>query len=159
MGGDDWDNDKLPFVASTHARSAAHAVHAAALACGHALLAFIQNVSLSAAADARRHAFAVPASVGANRPAPAVDLVIAQFTHAHFRGEAISVFLTSIRTDGHANATIGLPSRRAAANVRGRAAAAETAAFTLWFAQAARHVTLVAVATVQDSDPTVVMLN
>lgn len=134
-------------------------MHAAALARGHALLAFIQNVSRPAATDARSHAFAVPASVGTNRSALAVDLVIAQFAHAHFGGETISVLLTSIRTDGHANAILGTPSRWAAANVRGCAAAAETAAFTLRFAQAARRVTLVAFATVQDSDPIVVMLN
>lgn len=133
-------------------------MRAAALARGHALLAFIQNVSRPAAADARRHAFAAPATVRANRFASALDLVVAQFAHAHFRGEAIGVLLAPIRTDGHANAVLGTPSRRAAANVRARATAAETTAFALRLAQCARHVALVSVTTVQDSDPFVVIL-
>lgn len=133
-------------------------MHAAALARGHALPAFIQNVSRPAAADARRDAFAAPASVGANRFASAFDLVVAQFAHAHFGGEAIGVLLAPIRTDGHANSLLGTPSRRAAANVRSRATAAETTALALRLAQGARHVALVSVTTVQDSDPFVVIL-
>lgn len=134
-------------------------MHAAALARGHAILAFIQYVSRSAAADARRHAFAVAASVGTNRFALALDLVVAQFAHAHFGQVAIGVLLASIRTDGHANAVLGTPSRLAGADVRARAAAAETAVFAFRLAKASRHVALVAVATVQDSDPAVIWLN
>lgn len=88
----------------------------------------------------------------------AVDLVIAQFAHAHLGREAIGVLLAPIRTDGHANAILGTPSWRAAADVRGGAAAAKTAAIALRLAQAARHIAFVAVATVQDSNPTIVML-
>lgn len=109
-------------------------MHAAALARGHALLVFIQNVSRPAAADTRRYAFALPASIGADRFAPAVDLIVAQFAHALFGGEAIGVLLASMRTDGHANPFLGTPSRRAAADIRGCAAAAETTPFALRFA-------------------------
>lgn len=130
----------------------------AAFARGHALLAFIQDVSRPAATDARRHAFALLASIGADRSAPAVDLVVAQFAHAHLGREAIGILLTPIRTDGHANAAIGTPSWRAAADVRSCAAAAKTAEIALRLAQATRHIALIAVATVQDSDPTVIML-
>jgi hypothetical protein len=133
-------------------------VHAATLARGHALLVFIQDESWSAAADARRHAFTLSASVGADRSAVTADLVVAQFAHAHLGREAVRVLLAPMRTDGHANALLGMPSWRAAAHVRGCATAPETAALALRLAQTARHVTLVAVATVQDSDPTVVVL-
>lgn len=148
----------VSLVAGTHARPAAYAVHAAALARGHALLAFIQNVSRPAAADARRHALAVGASVRADRSALAVaSLVVAQFAHAHLGREAVGVLLALIRTNGHANAVLGTPSGRAAADVRTCAVAAETTAVASRLAQATRHVALVAVATVQDSDPTVIM--
>lgn len=109
-------------------------MHATTFARCHALLAFIQNVSLSAAADARCHAFALLASVRTDRFALTVDLVVPQFAHAHLGRKAISILLASIRANGHANAILGTPSRRAAADVRGCAAAAKTTAFALRFA-------------------------
>lgn len=108
-------------------------MHATAFARGHALLAFIQNVSLSAVADTRRHAFALLASVRTDRFALAADVVVAQFAHAHLGREAIGILLAPIRANGHANAILGTPSRWAAADVRGCAAAAKTTAFTLRF--------------------------
>lgn len=136
----------------------AHAVRAAALACGHALLAIIQNESRSASANARRHAFTVSASIGTDRFALAVDLVVAKFAHAHLGGEAIGVLLTLVRADGHANTLLGTPSLLTAADIRSSAVAAETTAIAMRLASAGRHVALVAVATVQDGDPTAIAL-
>lgn len=144
-------------MTGAHTRCATGSVRAASLASGHALLALIQNISWPASANPRRHAFAV-ASVRADRLTLTVHLIVAQFAHAHLRREAIGVLLTLVRADRHANAFLGTPSRLTAADVRSCAATAETTAIAMRFAQAARHVTLVAVATVQNSNPTLVML-
>lgn len=145
-------------MTGAYTRRAAHAVIAAALANGHALLALIQNVSAPALADARRHAFTVPASVRADRFALAVDLVVAQIAHARFRQVAVRVLLTAVRADGHADAVLGMPSRLAAAYVRPRATTADAAAIAVRLALAGRDITLVAIATVQDGDPAIVLL-
>lgn len=145
-------------MTGAYARSAAFTVRATALASGYALLVFILSISGSASADARRHALAVSASVGADRLALAVDFVVAQFAHAHLGGEAIGVLLTLVRADGLADAFLGTPSRRTATNVRSCAATPETAEIAMRLALAACHVALVAVATVQDGDKTIVML-
>lgn len=133
-------------------------MHAAALTCGYALLAIIQNESLSASANARGHAFTVPASIRADRFAFAVDLVVPKFAHAHLSGVAISVLLTLVRADGHANTLLGTPSLLTSADIRPGAVAAETAEIALRFASTGRHVAVIIVATVQDGDPTTAIL-
>jgi len=145
-------------VTGAYTWSAAFAVRAAALASRHALLVLVQAISGSASADARRHALAASASVGADRLTLAVDFVVAQFAHAYLGGEAIGVLMTLVRAYGLADAVLGAPSRRAAADVRSCAATAETAEIAVRLAQAARHVALIAVATVQDGNQTIVML-
>lgn len=145
-------------MTGAYTRSGALSVRAAALARGHALLVIVQNESRPASADARCHAFTVHASVGTDRFALAVDLVVAQFAHAHVRGEAIGVLLALVPADGHANTLLGTPSWLAAADIRSGAVAAETAAFAVRLASAGRHIALVTVATVQDGNPTAVTL-
>lgn len=130
----------------------------AALASGYALLAFVLNESRSASADTWCHAFSVSASVGTDRSALTVYFVVAQFADAHLGRETVGVLLTLIIADGHTNALLGTPSWLAAADVWSCTATAETAAIAVRLAQTARRITLVAVTTVQDCDPTIVTL-
>lgn len=145
---------RVPLVAGAYTWCGARAVYAAALTCGYALLAIIQNESLSASANARHHAFTVLASIRTDRFAFAVDLVVAKFAHAHLGGETIGVLLALVRADGHANTLLGTPSLLTTADIRPGAVTAETAEITMRLASAGRHVALITVATVQDGDPT-----
>jgi len=85
-------------------------VRAAPLARSHAFLALVQDVAGLAPASVRRHAFTCPTSVGTDRLAMMVDLVVAQFAHADLRREAVGVLVARTRADGHANAVLGAPS-------------------------------------------------
>lgn len=113
-------------------------------------LKIVQYVTRLASANAWCDALAVSATTGTDWPTFAIHFVIAQFTRANIRRKTVSIFLTWLLTNRHADSIFRKPAGFASALIWPSAFAPETALLAMKIAITVRNVTLVTLAAVQN---------
>lgn len=154
-------------MTSAHAGGSAFSVATAIFAHGHALFRLdaggairrrLNHVSWPASACPGCHTLAVFTATGADWFTLAVFFFVTQFASAHVRREAISVLLARLLAVWHTDALLRHPAWRTSAYIWPGAISTQTSLVAAGIAAIGIEITLVAVATIQNRDPSAFLI-